>query len=95
MMTKPKYNINEPSHHPWVPYSGEIKTINNRSSVPHNIISHTPNQHSPKLVIGLLDKQVCNMKKGIGEFGDLQRPTAINKNIEHNSAYESNPDVFK
>ena len=42
MVTKPKYNINVQSNHPWVPfYAGpENKTVNNRSSVSHNIITH-------------------------------------------------------
>lgn len=95
MMTKPKYNINECSNYPWLPYAGELRTINNRSSVAHNIISHAPNNHSAGLIAGLLDKQINNMKKGIGEFGDMQRPTAINKNIDHNKAYEENPTVFR
>jgi hypothetical protein len=66
MITKSKYNINVPSSKPWVPPVHEGKTINNRSSVPHNIISHEPNAHSSVLVLGLLDKRVANMKKGIG-----------------------------
>jgi hypothetical protein len=43
----------------------------------------------------LLDKQVTNKKKGIGEFGDLQRPTAMNPNHEHINAYTENPNIFK
>ena len=35
------------------------------------------------------------MKKGIGEFGDIMRPTANNKNLAHNKALEENKDVFK
>jgi hypothetical protein len=35
------------------------------------------------------------MKKGIGEYGDLQRPTALNQNTEHINAYNSNPHTFK
>ena len=33
MVTKPKYNINVRSGNPWEPFAGELKTINNRSSV--------------------------------------------------------------
>ncbi len=40
MLTKPKYNINKLSSNPWVPPNNNNKTINNRSSVQHNIISH-------------------------------------------------------
>ena len=72
MLTKPKYNINVRSINGWKPYEGEqLKTVNNRSSVTHNIISHEKNPHSPGLVLGLLDKKVSNMKKGVGEYTDL------------------------
>ncbi len=47
------------------------------------------------MVPGLLDKQVTNMKKGIGEYGDLQRPTAPNINKEHIQACTDNPGIFK
>ncbi len=42
MVTRPKFNINQCSNHPWIPYYGgpDSKTVNNRSSVGHNIISH-------------------------------------------------------
>ena len=40
MITKPKYDINVKSTNAWEPFKGELKTINNRSSVSHNIISH-------------------------------------------------------
>tara|TARA_B110000503_G_scaffold75414_1_gene116453 strand:- start:49 stop:318 length:270 start_codon:yes stop_codon:yes gene_type:complete len=41
------------------------KTLNNRSSVHHNIISGELNPHSGEMKPGLLDKQVCNHKLGI------------------------------
>ena len=73
MITTTKYNINVESTNGWVPfYAGAgSKTVNNRSSVGHNIISHQPNDHTPALVVGLLDKNVTNMKKGLGEYRDL------------------------
>jgi hypothetical protein len=46
--------------------------------------------HTPALVVGLLDKNVTNMKKGIGEFRDLQRVTSINKNPEFLKAIGEN-----
>ena len=95
MMTKPKYNINDKSANPWTPYQGELKTINNRGSVSHNIISNEPNKFSPGLAIGLLDKKVTNMKKGIGEYGDLQRLTALNPNPAYLQSFNENPDQFK
>ena len=63
-----------------MPYAGELKTINNRSSLGHNIINFEHNEYSPGIVVGLLEKKVTNMKKGIGEYRDLQRVTAINPN---------------
>ena len=95
MITKPKYNINVKSQNPWKPHEGGLKTLNNRSSVPHNIISHEANKHSPGLVLGLLDKNVTNMRKGIGEYHDLQRITAINPNPEYLRSYQDNNDLFK
>ena len=41
------------------------KTLNNRSSVYHNIITGDANNHSHEMKPGLLDKQVCNRKLGI------------------------------
>jgi hypothetical protein len=38
---------------------------------------------------------VTNKKKGIGEFGDKQRPTAMNPNLDHLNAYKDDPSVFK
>ena len=97
MVTKPKYNINVESNHPWIPYYGgpNAKKINNRSSVSHNIISNQPNELTSALVVGLLDKNVTNMKKGMGEYRDLQRVTAINKNPEFLKAIGDNQDLFK
>ena len=95
MITKPKYSINDTSKTPWVPLAGCSKTINNRSSVAHNIISHEGNDHSPNMQIGLLDKKVNNKKKGIGEFSDLQRITSVNINHEHRNAYHTDQHIFK
>lgn len=41
------------------------KTLNNRSSVHHNIITGQNNGYSHEIKPGLLDKQVCNRKLGI------------------------------
>ena len=35
------------------------------------------------------------MKKGIGEYTDLLRLTAVNTNLDHLKAYNENNDVFK
>lgn len=73
MVTRPKYNINQVSNG-WVPYDLGVgnKTVSNRSSVPHNIISNQKNEYTPALEVGLLDKSVANMRKGMGELYDLK-----------------------
>ena len=35
------------------------------------------------------------MKKGIGEYTDLMRPTAKNPNPDFLKAYNENPNIFK
>ena len=97
MITKQKYNINAQTKTGWVPFYGGAgsKTVNNRSSVGHNIISHKPNDYTPALVVGLLDKNVSNMKKGVGEYSDLMRVTAENPNPEFLKAIGENSDLFK
>lgn len=35
------------------------------------------------------------MKKGIGEYSDLNRPTAINSNPEFINSFNENPNQFK
>jgi hypothetical protein len=38
---------------------------------------------------------VTNKKKGIGEFSDLMRPTAINSNFDHLNAFNADKNIFK
>ena len=61
----------------------QSKTLNNRSSVHHNIISGDPNIHSHEMKPGLLDKQVCNHKLGITQIRDLAGPNSINLNPDY------------
>lgn len=96
MLTKSKYNINSSTfEHGWKPFTQEGKSINNRSSVKHDIISHTDNKYAPVITLGLMDKRVTNMKKGLGEYGDLRRVTSINTNKEFVAAYDSDNNAFK
>ena len=71
------------------------KTLNNRSSVHHNIISGERNPHSGEMKPGLLDKQVCNHKLGITEIRDLAGPNAINRNPDYVTGYGGNASIFK
>jgi hypothetical protein len=78
----------------WVPQSN-LKTMNNRSSVRYNIISHNDNGLSGKIVIGALDTCVSRRKKGVGEFADLTRPFYPNINKQHEVLLDQHPNVFK
>lgn len=71
------------------------KTLSNRSSVHHNIISGAPNVHSAEMKPGLLDRQVCNRKLGITEIRDLAGPNAINRNPDYVRNLGGNSNVFK
>ena len=58
ILTKPAYNKNNVCSDVWVPRMYENKSLNNRSSVGHNIITHKENSTSPALIVGVLDKKV-------------------------------------
>ena len=47
------------------------KTLNNRSSVKHNIITGDDNIYSKEMKPKLLDKSVYNIKKGVTEIRNL------------------------
>ena len=69
MKTDPGYKNNIESKLGWADkmQTNETATLsmNNRSSVPHNIITHVDNRTSPVIEMGLLDHKVTNRKKGI------------------------------
>lgn len=71
------------------------KTLNNRSSVKHNIITGDDNIFSKEMKPKLLDKSVYNIKKGVTEIRNLSGPNAINRNPDHVKAVNDNSDVFK
>ena len=85
------YNFNTRSDNGWAP--GDAKTLNNRSSITTNIISHEPIAGARN--ISLLDKKVTNMKKGIAEFLDLNRVTAINENGMFRLSLQEKPTQFR
>ena len=70
------------------------KTVNNRSSVPYNILSNGDNTYSGAQILRNLDKKLTNRKKGLAEIYDLMRVTALKVNEGHKIAYEHNPKVF-
>ena len=95
ILTKPAYNKNNVCTNVWVPRAYDNKSMNNRSSVGHNIISHKENKNSAALIIGVLDKKVCNRKKGIAEIADAMRQTALKSNKDYVTAFNKNPHQFK
>ena len=93
MLTKPAYNKNCQSTQPWVPRPTDSKSLNNRSSVAHNIVSHEDNKFSAPMIVGILDKKVTNRKKGIVEIVDLNHLMARNTNPDYMKNF--NPHQFK
>lgn len=76
LQAKRNYHVNVASKAPTRQYimSKEIgmsKTLGNRSSVPHNIITGSDNVYSACKVPGILDGSINNRKKGITEIKDL------------------------
>ncbi|CAI2378771.1 unnamed protein product [Moneuplotes crassus] len=95
ILTRPAYDRNYQCKNIWVPRVHENKTMNNRSSVNHNIVTHKENTESGALIIGVLDKKVCNRKKGVVEVVDANRVTALKSNKDYMTAYQKNPHQFK
>lgn len=57
--------------------------------------SHKENHTSPALIVGVLDKKVCNRKKGIAEIMDANHITQLKSNKDFVNAYQANPHQFK
>ena len=93
MITKAPYAANFKSVRDWEPQKG-ADTVNNRNSVPENILTWKENPLTGKKVVGTLDAKICNRKKGMAEFVDLNRVTALKVNQGHRIAYNENPMVF-
>ena len=85
------------SSNPWVPQPVTIQTIRNRTSAEHDIITHEPNPNSTLAYVAAHRhvKNACNFRKGVAEFSDMLRPTAMNINVDHEAALKQNPGVFK
>ena len=94
ILTKPAYSKNEVSSKGWAPFHIQNKSMNNRSSVNHNIVTHQDNNFTGAITVGVLDKKVTNKKKGIGEMTDLCHLTAPKTNKDYAKAYHENPRGF-
>jgi hypothetical protein len=95
IVTRPKYNKNVCNNHPWEPHPVTVNSINNRSGGTHDIISHLPMKYQAGGSLGILDKQLTNKRKGVTEFGDLQRPSSLNPNLDLLKALNDDPYVFR
>jgi hypothetical protein len=71
------------------------KTLNNRSSVTHNIITGDENKYSYNQKPGLMDTQVSNRKLGITEIKDLAGPNKVHAHPDYQKAFKENPNNFK
>jgi hypothetical protein len=90
---KSQFGPHTETTNPWVP-QGNFKTINNRSSVEYNIISHGENRHGGALVVTVSDKKVINKKKGVAEFSDLSRTFHPNFNPRFETLLKDNSSRF-
>ena len=96
MVSTAKYEKNTKTTNPWSPKAARARTMNNRNSVRHNIITHVDNMHSPWVPQPeKLSVTMHGRARGISEFNDLSRSTAENRNVDHKAAMENNQGVFK
>jgi hypothetical protein len=78
----------------WEPYNC-VKTLTNKSSVGYDILSYAPNKYCGCEVPSILEKKITNRKKGVAEYADITRVTALRMNAVHNEAYKINFNIFK
>jgi hypothetical protein len=90
---KGKFGPHTVTDNPWVP-QGNFKTINNRSSVDWNLISHDENKHGGALVVTVSDRKVINRKKGVAEIADLTRTFYPNFSKKYDENYKENKNIF-
>ena len=95
MATQNAYEKNSLSTNPWQPKPVIGKSVNNRGSQKHDIITHGANTYAGVIDVGVFDKKTNNRKKGITEIRDLARLTSVNTNVDHLKAYQENNNVFK
>ena len=79
----------------WADMKSTVKTMPNRSSVQHNIINNLDNQNSAVIYVKALDKNVLNRKKGVTEFADESRLTALHTNHDYIKALKEDQGMFK
>ncbi len=95
LVTTPKYNFHSETSQGWMERTYDNKSVNNRSSVAHNLITHAENSHSGKLHVGTLNSKILFRKKAICDFSNEAIPTALHINPDFNNAYNSDNRIFK
>ena len=95
VFASPKFNSNlESVKSVWSPF--EFKsTVCNRSSVVYNIIDHSPNCNSEIKITGVLDRTAANRRKGVVEYMDLTRVSALKRTEGYERTILTNRDMFK
>ena len=94
MICQPKYEKNTKSTNPWFPKVPQISSPKNLNSVSYNVISHEPNIHTPAISYTQRLEKNYRRQKGIAEFDDLKRPTALNINVDHVAAMSGADKIF-
>ena len=79
-MTRAKYNVHSESVQGWMERTYENKSIVNRSSVAHNIITHDTNPVSGKIHVGTLNSKILFRKKAICDYANEARSQALHFN---------------
>ena len=98
MVTTSKYEKNMRSTNLWAPRQTETGhiSLNNRNSVKYNILSFDDNKWAPSVQQPeKLSTTMHGRKKGIAEFNDLGRGTAVNSNVDHVRALSIDSGTFK
>jgi len=73
----------------------ENRSVVNRSSVSHNIITNADNHLSGRMPVGALNSKILFRKKAICDYANEAIPSAIHFNPDYNIAFQKNHNVFK
>ena len=80
MVTLPQYNFHSQTKVGWQEQTYDNKSIVNRSSVSHNILTHEPNVVSGKINVGTLNSKILFRKKAVCDFSNEAIPAALHIN---------------
>ena len=86
------FNTETKKENEWIPFTSK-NSLNNISSQNYNIINFKPLDKNNNL--HLLNKNLYNKKKGIGELADLTKTFRVNFNKEFANKFRENPLRFR